>query len=31
MEHDIVLKSWAYTRVNTNLINSAMEELVIEY
>ena len=31
MEHNNVLKRWPHTRVNTNLINSDMEELVIEY
>ena len=31
MGHDNVMEWWAYTRLDTNLINCAMEELVIEY
>ena len=31
MGHDNVMDWWTFARMNTNLINSAMEELVIEY
>ena len=31
MRHDNVMKRWTYTRVDTILINSSMEELAIDY